>query len=418
LPKLNSVVTSRVCARLSIICTLAAILLLAAAPIHGQSGEQAAKADGAPPRHRTAHEVLPARLGNTWRAAGEARQLSAESFAVVEGGPVYLEYGLQSLTARRYTNGQARVLVEAFAMRYPSGAHGLWTFNRGSLPPGRQEYHVGRYLVGISREHSREQSAASSEQVAVDAELFAAIQQHLSEGPFELSPLPTHLPEQHKIAESDKYLIGPEALTRLAAFADLKQVVNFTGGAEAVTADYHNGGGRMNLLIVEYHTPQLASAGFAQLKGHYDALDPQEQSRRLIKRVGNYIVEAVNIADAAAAQAVIGEIKYTTRVYWEGRRYTAIPLPFRPPDPALLQEARRTAQFLVTVFYGIGLMMVGAVTLGVFAGGGFFYWRRYQRRRLGLENAFSDAGGTIRLNLDNYLLPSKDSPAKLLGKND
>src|SRR5207253_4588372 len=160
------------------------------------------------------------------------------------------------------------------------------------------------------------------------------------------------------------------------------------------------------------------SDGYAQLKKHHDALSGEEQKRRLIKRTGNYVIEAVNVSDLAAAQAIANQVKYTARVYWAGDKMTAIPLDFRPPDPTVLEEARRTAQLLTSTFYGIGLMIVGAFVLGVLTGGAFFYWRRYQRRKLGLDDAFSDAGGTVQLDLEGYLLSGEKSRVKLLGKND
>ena len=63
-------------------------------------------------------------------------------------------------------------------------------------------------------------------------------------------------------------------------------------------------------------------------------------------------------------------------------------------------------------------MIVGAFVLGVLTGGTFFYWRRYRRRKLGLDDAFSDAGGTVQLDLEGYLLSGEKSRVKLLGKND
>ena len=416
MPTLNSMVIFRVFSRLKCLFVFALILLFASAPSYSQSATQPSTA---PSATKVVKEALPPRLGDNWRAASEARRLNAEQFAVVQDASVPLEYGLQSLTTRNYAKGKARVTIEAFEMRYPSGAHGLFTFNRGSLPSNRQEFYIGRYLVSITAGQG-----ASPESAAIDAELKSALEQHLTEGQVELSPLPAHLPEQNKIAESEKYLIGPEALGRIAAFSDLKEIVNFTGGAEAVTAEYGNGNGgsgasgRMSLLIIEYHTPQLASDGYAQIKKHHDGLSTEEQKRRLIKRTGNYIIAAVNVSDLAGAQAVADQIKYTARVYWEGKKFTAIPLDFRPPDPTVLEEARRTAQFLTSTFYGIGLMIASAFVLGLLTGGAFFYWRRYRRRKLGLDDAFSDAGGTVQLDIEGYLLSGDKSRVKLLGKND
>ena len=134
--------------------------------------------------------------------------------------------------------------------------------------------------------------------------------------------------------------------------------------------------------------------------------------------MGNYAVEAVNVSDLKAAEEILKQVKYMVRVHWEGKNSSAIPIPFRPPDPAVLREAIQTGQFIVATFYWIGFLLVGAVLTGISFGGVFFYWRRAQWRKQGLDGSFTDAGGMTRLNLDDYLLSSSDSSAKLLGKGE
>jgi hypothetical protein len=50
-------------------------------------------------------------------------------------------------------------------------------------------------------------------------------------------------------------------------------------------------------------------------------------------------------------------------------------------------------------------VLLSALLAGFAAGLSLFQWKRYRRRKLGLDNVFSDAGGSLRLNLDDYLLP-------------
>lgn len=391
------------------VCALNLTLSLA----FGQASDQSGQSSSEISKKSAAFEVLPPRLGANWRAIGPARVLDSEKFAIVQDADLYLEYGLKRLTTRAYTDGKTKVIVEAFEMLYPSGAYGLFSFNRSSLSPNRKEFHIGRYLVSISSQNS----TPFWEKLSYP-DLISALQYHFSEGPVRLPTLPLHLPEENKIADSEKYLIGPAALSRLTDFSDLKDLVDFSAGTEIATANYNNNGGRMSLIIIEYHTPQLASAGYARIKSHLEMLDPEEKQNRLIKRIGNYVVEAVGIKDAVAAQELISQIKYTAKVYWEGDRFSAIPLPFRPPDELAIEELRRTTRFLTEVFLSIAVIAIGVIIVGVFAGGSIFYWRRWRRHKLGLDKYFSDAGGTIRLNLDDYLLPPGDSKTKLLGKSD
>jgi hypothetical protein len=292
-------------------------------------------------------------------------------------------------------------------MRYPSGAYGLYTFNRNSLSPDRREFHLSNYLISIdSKLNEKELDSAFAEilRKKIDTQSRA------------LPILPSHLPDENKIAGTEKYLVGPAALANLKGFGVLEEVIRFDGGVEIATADYQNGDGSMSLMIVEYHTPQTASDGLKAFTKYIDSLPEIDKGSRVVKRVGNYLVYAINIKDSAGAKNLIGKIKYEYKVYWEGRKISDIPLEFRPPDPAAVEEANRTLLIMVRSFLWVGFLMSGSILMGLLAGGGYFFWRRYRRRKLGLDDLFSDAGGTISLNLDDYLLqPGQTTPLKQLG---
>jgi hypothetical protein len=161
----------------------------------------------------------------------------------------------------------------------------------------------------------------------------------------------------------------------------------------------------MNLIIVEYYAPQSAAEGEARIRDHFSALPQTEKGRLILKRVGNYVVAMSNVQDMPAAQNIVGQIKYQKKIYWAGRKFTDIPLEFRPPDPLAVEDMTRTVKTLVRSFYWTGIVLLSALILGFAVGVSLFQWKRYRRRKLGLDDMFSDAGGTLRLNLDDYLLP-------------
>ncbi|HEV2667960.1 MAG TPA: hypothetical protein VG324_23785, partial [Blastocatellia bacterium] len=175
-------------------------------------------------------------------------------------------------------------------------------------------------------------------------------------------------------------------------------------GAEVTTADYRSGGGQMNLIIVEYFAPQSAADGEARIRDHFNTLPQTGKDRLILKRVGNYVVAALNVQDMPAAQNIIGQIKSQKKIYWAGRKFTDIPLEFRPPDPLAVEDMTRTVKTLVRSFYLMGVAILSALLIGIAVGYSLFQWKRYRRRKLGLDDVFSDAGGTLRLNLDDYLL--------------
>jgi hypothetical protein len=357
-----------------------------------------------------ARPLLPARLGTQWKAINEARTLDRDQASLLPDADVYTEYGLQWMVTRDYASGAAKYTIELFALNYTSGAYGLRLHRRAVAQPNRQEFQHGRYLVSLSGGTAGADS---------DPALVEAIKESLPDAAIgEFPTLPAHLPESGKLAGSERYLLGPLALAQLPGLRELKDVVLFTGGAEAAAASYQNGSGQMEVLIVEYLTPQLASDGFAKLQAHFDSLPPGEQAKRILKRIGNYAVEAVNVQDRTAADMQLGQIKYTQRVYWEGKKLSDIPIQFRPTDDAAIEEATQTANVLIRTFYWIGIMLTSALILGLLAGGSFFYAKRYFRRKRGLDNLFSDAGGTVRLNLDEYLLQSSQKPIQKIGKGN
>ncbi|MFN0111209.1 MAG: DUF6599 family protein [Blastocatellia bacterium] len=352
---------------------------------------------------------MPDKLGEAFRLVGKVRTLSAEQCAALPDADVYKEFWLEALISGHYSDGKNSLAVEVFQLQFDSGAYGLFTFNRNKADNTRHIFFTARYFVSLSSETLK---AVSIEPIV------QSLKELLNSSNGELSPLPSHLPQENKIADTEKYLVGPAALAKVESFSSLKDTLNFSGGTEVAIADYQNGSGKLSVVIVEYHTPQLATDGLAQFQNYFGQLPEPERNQRILKRVGNYVVATTAAQDLASAEKLVSQIKYTQVVYWEARKITDIPIAFRPPDPLAVAEATQTASVLVRTFYWIGVMLFGAIVMGVVSGGIFFYWNRYRRRKLGLDDVFSDAGGTVRLNLEEYILtpPNKAEDSDKLKK--
>src|SRR5262245_7424956 len=156
------------------------VLLLTAQGVQAQSGDK---------------ELLPDRLGQRWRAVSPARVLDGQRLSGLPDADVLGEYGLQRFIGRVYTDGRVESSVEVFELNTKPGAYGLFTFNRGQLPPNSREWRQDRYVVRVS---SREAGADSGRQ------MFEAIKPDLVGGEGELPPLPLHLPEADKVSDSEK----------------------------------------------------------------------------------------------------------------------------------------------------------------------------------------------------------------------
>ncbi len=343
----------------------------------------------------TPERFLPNALGDKWRASGASKTLQGSPLAESPIGNVLVEYRVQKLASRVYVKGAAtKHTVEVYGLLTWAGAYGLHTFFQ--IKPATRSFHAGRYAVRIVGD-------------AVDEAFFNAVKDQFAEMSSRVPNLATELPNP---VEQLHYLWGGKALSQNPSGARWKEGMSFTGGTEAVITDYANGSGKMSVMLAEFQTPQFAADGLASFENLIKSLPDKEQV--LVKRIGNYVVVADHVQDRAAAENLIGQIKYRKEIYWEGKKYSNIPLEYRAPDRTGLKEAAQAATVILRAFYWIGISLLSSVIIGIVAGSGFFYWRRYQRRKLGIDDLFSDAGGTIRLNLDEFLLEANTEKQKLL----
>lgn len=351
--------------------------------------------------------VLPDVIIEKWQAVGSTRKLGLEQLQSDKLAEIYFEYGVEEISYRTYSSNKEKFEIKAFQTRFPSGAYGLSTYLSPSLLPNQQIFQAGRFLVQISAASLN--TPLTSEKIKDVASYFTGAYK----AAYKVPPLAEHLPQSTKVAGTETYILGPKALAKDKHFSFLAPVLNFAGGTEAVSTEYQQGANPFGLLLIEFQTPQLAADGYSAIQSSLAALDQNLKSSTNLSRIGNYLVVTTNATQEQAAP-IVSQIKYTARVYWEGDKFTAIPLEFRPPDPVALQEASETAVILLRTFYWIGIMLLLAVTSGMIAGSCFFYWRRYQKRKLGLDTLFSDAGGAIQLQLDDSGIESEEKERKLL----
>jgi hypothetical protein len=173
-------------------------------------------------------------------------------------------------------------------------------------------------------------------------------------------------------------------------------LIDFKGGNEAATADYAAG----KLLIVEFASPQTSFETDNQIKERLAQSPPNPPV--YYRRIGNYNVFLFDGKDEVSANELLGKIKYEKTVKWLGT------------DPFYQNRVERnfvetTLQIFVGTLLSIGALLGTMLVLGVIAGIIYFKIRSRQREEM---TAFSDAGGMIRLNLDE--LTSDVSPDRLL----
>jgi hypothetical protein len=230
-------------------------------------------------------------------------------------------------------------------------------------------------------------------------ELAHAWVEFLDKGEGDIPVLIKHLPSPDEAQKNAAYLSSFADLHRLPYQHAVYDAVKSDSNADAVLATY----GPSKLLLLEFHTPQLATENDKRIMARIQELWKLGQpAPTAYRRVGNYSVFVFEAPDEQTAKGLIDQVKYEQVVQWLGE------------NPNIYKEAQKrylntTLGVLVAVLKASGYALVGCLGLGGLIGGLLFTYRRAQQRAV----TFSDAGGMLRLNLDEMTVAQTD-PARLL----
>jgi hypothetical protein len=223
----------------------------------------------------------------------------------------------------------------------------------------------------------------------------------LDRGEGEIPVLLRHLPKWEQAQQTAVYLNRFTSLESIAKDGVLSAIQS-EGDADAVLASYDS----MRLLIVEFNTPQRSVENDQRIVARIQELWKLGQpAPSAYKRVGNYSVFVFDAPNDQAAKQLIDQVHYEQVVSWLGE------------NPNILKDAQKryvntTLGVLVAVLKASGFALIACFGTGGLIGALLFTRRRAQQRA---EEAFSDAGGMLRLNLDE--MTPQTNPARLLGPN-
>jgi hypothetical protein len=221
---------------------------------------------------------------------------------------------------------------------------------------------------------------------------------HINKGEEDIPVLIKHLPSPEEAQKTALYLHNFTSLDKLSQQPVLSAVVS-DGNADAALATY----GPSKVLLIEFNTPQLAADNDRRIIARIQELWKLGQpAPTAYRRVGNYSVFVFDAPDEATAKQLIDQVKYEQVVQWLG------------DNPNIYKEAEKryintTLGVLVAVLKASGYAALTCLGLGGLFGGLLFSYRRSQQKE---ASAYSDAGGMLRLNIDE-LTPETD-PARLL----
>ncbi|HKG47915.1 MAG TPA: DUF6599 family protein [Pyrinomonadaceae bacterium] len=248
----------------------------------------------------------------------------------------------------------------------------------------------GQYFVSIK---NLKGSPASVNEVA------QTLAETLDKGEGDIPALIKHLPEVEVTQKTAVYLNGFTDFRSLPFQHPVLTAVQPGGNADAALATY----GPSKILIVEFNTPQLATENDQRIIARIQELWKLGQpAPTAYRRVGNYSVFVFDAPDEQTAKQLIDQVKYEQVVQWLGE------------NPNILKEAEKhyintTLGVLVAVMKASGYALVLCLGMGALIGGLLFSYRRSQQKD---DTAFSDAGGMLRLNLDE--LSAETNASRLL----
>jgi len=230
-------------------------------------------------------------------------------------------------------------------------------------------------------------------------EFAQTLSESLDKGEGDIPVLIKHLPSPEEAQKTAIYLNSFAKLDKLGLQQPVLSAIESGGNADAALATY----GPSKVLVVEFNTPQLATDNDQRIIARIHELWKLGQpAPTAYRRVGNYSVFVFDAPDEQTAKQLIDQVKYEQVVQWLG------------DNPYIYKEAEEryvntTLGVLIAVVKASGYALIGCLGMGGLIGGLLFFYRRAQQKGV---TAFSDAGGMLRLNLDE--LTAESNPSRLL----
>jgi hypothetical protein len=202
-----------------------------------------------------------------------------------------------------------------------------------------------------------------------------------------------HLPDWETAQKSAQLATNLPELQQAAGNRQVLAATDFVGGTEAVAANYDAG----KLVIVEFQTPQAAIDADRSFKEKLN-----DSPGTIYRKVGNYAVFVFDAPDDASANSLIDKVAYEKEIQWLSDN----PIPLLQAQRAY---AVTSSDIILTTFKVAGIAIVSSFVFGGLFGAVIFYRRR---REQDTASIFSDAGGMMRLNLDQ--LTVQTNPSRLI----
>lgn len=277
-----------------------------------------------------ADAILPKSFAG-WEMQGAAKTSTDPAAADPTNAALFKEYRFTDLETSTYTREDGRALkIRAARFADASGAFGAYTFylqpemhresigDQGASLQDRVLFYRGHVLVLADFSQTSGMSAAELRELAGELP-------RLNGAAGNLPAFIQYMPRRNYIANTQKYVMGPAALSALSAPvpADL---VDFDSSSEVSLGRYSTDSGEATLMLISYPTPQLAAAHYQRIAAAHSTPGqekPQEGVSTIscagdvcLKRTGTIIAIATGPASTSDAKSLLGNVNWEANVTW------------------------------------------------------------------------------------------------------
>jgi hypothetical protein len=292
-----------------------------------------------------ASAILPDAIAGYRRASTSKPAISEQ--------PIWKEYGLKSSESGAYQNGPAKFTATVWQLQDTTGAMAAFEWQRSASAtpstaaklaaetPDSLLLVYGNYLLNFAgyKPSKEELDDLTATFRNVDTTVLPA--------------LPSYLPSNGLVPNSERYILGPVSLQKFAPGIS-PSLAAFHFGAEAQMGVFHNAKGDTQMLVFNYPTPQIAM----QRVGEF-----QKLNGAVAKRSGPMVAVVLAPPDPDFAENLLSEVRYQAEVTL---------------DEYVPTRKDNIGDLVINAFVLIGILLAFAVVSG-FALGGFRALRRRSR---------------------------------------
>lgn len=271
--------------------------------------------------------ILPQQFGG-WQIQGAAETSTKPESADPANAAVLKEYRFTDLASANYTRDDGRTLkIRAARFADASGAFGAYTFylqpemtreqigDQGASLGQRVVFYRGSVLVDALFSRESAMSGAELRELAGELPLPGGSAANLPS-------FIEFMPRRGYIANTQKYAMGPAALTALAPPVAV-DLVDFDASSEVSVGHYTTPSGEATLMLISYPTPKLAADHLRRIDAAHQLTQPQAGVSGVgsagpfyDKRTGPIVVIAAGAISESDAKTLLGMVNYEASVTW------------------------------------------------------------------------------------------------------